>query len=108
MGFFSGLSAIRRANRKLKEIENRIQRLTHKLECNLNSAPFWLRCELNQLKNDMEEFGNITTELGMSMGTYYIFMGNNFDNPLQIAVAFNYIKKYWRKRFLGEEDNLCG
>ncbi|MCI7386125.1 MAG: hypothetical protein MSH64_05590 [Bacteroides uniformis] len=40
----------------------------------------------------MAEFGDIISESGMSMGTYYVFMGSKFDNPLQIAAAFNYIK----------------
>ncbi len=91
MGFFSGLSAIKRANRKLKDIEANLQRLTHNLEYNLDT-PWGLRCSFNQLKSDMAEFGDIISESGMSMGTYYVFMGSKFDNPLQIAAAFNYIK----------------
>lgn len=91
MGFFNGLSAIRRANRKLKDIEVRLQQLTHNLEYHLDT-PFGLRCDLNQLKNDMAEFGDIISESGMSMGTYYFFMGSKFENPLQLAAAFNYIQ----------------
>lgn len=99
MGFFSGLSAIKRANRKLKDIEAELQQLTHNLEYNLDT-PLGLRCSFNQLENDMKEFGDIICESGMSMGTYYIFMGSKFDNPLQIAAAFKGIMAELEKEIM--------